>query len=83
MLRYVLPVHMHPLMNKTSYYLKTDKSDGSYFGSRLCPGLAQEYKILLPGTYYYAPHTTLQIQATASRNLSLRAPTDTSEISLL
>jgi len=30
MLMYVLPLHIHPLMNKTSYYLKTDKSDGSY-----------------------------------------------------
>jgi len=30
MLRYVLPAHIHPLMNKTSYYLETDKYDGSY-----------------------------------------------------
>jgi len=54
-----------------------------YSGSSLCPGLAQEYRLLLLGTYYYAPHTTLQIQATASGDLSLRAPHDTSEISPL
>jgi len=30
MFRYMLPVHIHPLMNKTSYYLKTVKSDSSY-----------------------------------------------------
>ena len=30
MLRYVLPVHIHPLIHKTSYHLETDKSDGSY-----------------------------------------------------
>ena len=30
MLLYVLPAHVHPLMNKTSYYLETDKSGGSY-----------------------------------------------------
>jgi len=30
MFRYVLPAHIHPHMNKTSYYLKTDKSDDSY-----------------------------------------------------
>ena len=36
-----------------------------YSGSRLYPGLAQEYRLLLPRTYHYAPHTTLQIQATA------------------
>jgi len=28
--RYVLRVYIHPLMNKTSYYLEIDKSDGSY-----------------------------------------------------
>ena len=31
-----------------------------YSGSRLCLGLAQEYRLLLPGTYHYASHTTLQ-----------------------
>ena len=31
-----------------------------YSGSRLRLGLAQEYRLLLPGTYHYAPHTTLQ-----------------------
>jgi len=30
MFRYVLPACIYPLMNKTSYYLKTDKSNGSY-----------------------------------------------------
>ena len=84
MLLYVLPVHIHQLMNKMSYYLKTDKSMAHiYSGSCLCPGLAQEYRLLLPGTYHYAPHTALQIQATASGDLSLRAPHNTSEISPL
>ena len=48
-----------------------------YSGSRLCLGLAQEYRLLLPGTYHYAPYATLQIQATASGDLSLRAPHET------
>jgi len=30
MFRHVLPLQIHPLMNKTRYYLETDKSDGSY-----------------------------------------------------
>ena len=30
MLLYVLLAHIHPLMNKTIYYLETDKFDGSY-----------------------------------------------------
>ena len=54
-----------------------------YSGSRLYPGLAQEYRLLLLGTYHYASHTALQIQATASGDLLLRAPHNTSEITTI
>ena len=45
-----------------------------YSGSRLCLGLAQEYRLLLPGTYHYAPHTTLQISGYYFRGLIITRP---------
>ena len=61
MLLYVLPAHIHSLMNKTSYYLEADKSDAHiYSGFRLCPGLAQEYRLLLlRDLSLRSPHDTL------------------------
>ena len=64
MLRYVLPVHIHPLMNKTSYYLESDNLMAHIY--IVGPASARDY-----GS---------GVQATASGDLSLRAPHDTLEI---
>ena len=46
-----------------------------YSGSRLCPGLALEYRLLLLWTYHYVPHTTLQISGYWFRGLIITRPT--------
>jgi len=45
-----------------------------YSGSRLYPGLAQEYRLLLPGTYHYAPPHDTSDSSYCFRGLIIYAP---------